>query len=132
MPRRFGDDPYGVLGVRPFINCCGTRTVHGGSLILPQVRGAMDAASRQFVNIDELMARARLRIAALTGAEDGIVTAGAAAAITIATAAALVANDPVVMLRLPSDKTARSSVVMLRGHRFPYDQSIRLAGAVII
>jgi L-seryl-tRNA(Ser) seleniumtransferase len=132
MPHRFEDDPYGVLRLRPFINCCGTRTVHGGSLMLPQVRQAMDAASRQFVNIDELMARARLRIAALTGAEDGIVTAGAAAAITIATAAALVANDPVVMLRLPSDKTARSSVVMLRGHRFPYDQSIRLAGAVII
>ena len=132
MPHRFGDDPYGVLGVRPFINCCGTRTVHGGSLILPQVRGAMDAASRQFVNIDELMARVRLRIAALTGAEDGIVTAGTAAAIAIATAAALAANDPVVMLRLPSETTARSSVVMPKGHRFPYDQSMRLAGAAIV
>ncbi len=60
----------------------------------------MDAASRRFVNIDELMERARLHIASLTGAEDGIVTAGSAAAIAIATAAALAANDPVTMLRL--------------------------------
>ena len=47
----------------------------------------MDAASRRFVNIDELMGRARLHIASLTGAEDGIVTAGSAAAIAVASVA---------------------------------------------
>lgn len=31
------DALYARLGVRPFINCCGTRTVHGGSLMLPEV-----------------------------------------------------------------------------------------------
>ena len=31
-------DPYLALGVRPFINCCSVRTMHGGSLMLPQVR----------------------------------------------------------------------------------------------
>ena len=41
--------------MRPFINCCSVRTMHGGSLMLPQVREAIDAASRQFVNLDELM-----------------------------------------------------------------------------
>ena len=46
-------DPYRALGVRPFINCCSVRTMHGGSLMLPQVRAAVDAASRQFVNLDE-------------------------------------------------------------------------------
>lgn len=83
MFRHVKTDPYKLLGVKPFINCCGTRSVHGGSLILPQVRAAMDAASRQFVNIDELMERARQRIATLTSAEDGLVTAGSAAAIAI-------------------------------------------------
>ena len=39
-------DPYLALGVRPFINCCSVRTMHGGSLMLPQVRAAIDAASR--------------------------------------------------------------------------------------
>ena len=54
-------NPYLALGVRPFINCCSVRTMHGGSLMLPQVREAMDAASRQFVNLDELMEAAGRR-----------------------------------------------------------------------
>src|SRR5438034_1277895 len=48
-------NPYLALGVRPFINCCSVRTMHGGSLMLPQVRAAIDAASRQFVNLDEAL-----------------------------------------------------------------------------
>lgn len=125
-------DPYAALGVRPFINCCGTRSVHGGSLIRPEVRAAMDAAARQFVNIDELMAAARRRIAALTGAEGGIVTAGSAAAIAIATAAAMAGKDPVTMLRLPLGGNHSRQVVMLKGHRFPYDQAVRMVGASVV
>ena len=29
-------NPYLMLGVRPFINCCSVRTMHGGSLMLTQ------------------------------------------------------------------------------------------------
>src|SRR4029079_2569463 len=72
-------NPYLALGVRPFINCCSLRTMHGGSLMLPRVRAAMDAASRQFVNLDELMEAAGRRLAELTGAEWGIVTCGSGA-----------------------------------------------------
>ena len=64
-------NPYLALGVRPFINCCSVRTMHGGSLMLPRVRAAVDAASRQFVNLDELMEAAGKRLAELTGAEWG-------------------------------------------------------------
>ena len=94
-------NPYQALGVRPFINCCSVRTMHGGSLMLPEVRAAMDAASRQFVNLDELMDAAGKRIAELTGAEWGIVTCGSAAAVALGTAACVAGNDPVKMLRLP-------------------------------
>lgn len=73
-------NPYLALGVRPFINCCSVRTLHGGSLMLPQVREAMAAASQRFVNLDELMEAAGRRLAELTGAEWGIVTCGSAAA----------------------------------------------------
>ena len=71
-------NPYEALGVRPFINCCSVRTMHGGSLMLPRVRAAVDAASRQFVNLDELMEAAGQRLAELTGAEWGLVTCGSA------------------------------------------------------
>src|SRR4051812_15947013 len=79
-------NPYLALGVRPFINCCSVRTMHGGSLMLPQVRAAMDQASRQFVNLDELMEAAGQRLAELTGAEWGLVTCGSAAAVALASA----------------------------------------------
>ena len=85
MPERTESNanPYLALGVRPFINCCSVRTMHGGSLMLPRVRAAMDAASRQFVNLDELMEAAGKRLAELTGAEWGIVTCGSAAAVAL-------------------------------------------------
>ena len=79
-------NPYLALGVRPFINCCAVRR-HGGSLMLPQVRAAMAEASRQFVNLDELMEAAGARLAELTGAEWGLVTCGSAAAVALGTAA---------------------------------------------
>ncbi|MCX7383541.1 MAG: hypothetical protein NT133_19485 [Alphaproteobacteria bacterium] len=94
-------NPYASLGVRPFINCCSVRTVHGGSLMLPEVRDAVAAASRMFVNLDELMEAASARIAELTGAEWGIVTCGSAAAVALGTAACVAGNDPVKMLKLP-------------------------------
>jgi D-glucosaminate-6-phosphate ammonia-lyase len=94
-------NPYLMLGVRPFINCCSVRTMHGGSLMLPQVRDAMAEASRHFVNLDELMEAAGQRLAELTGAEWGIVTCGSAAAVALGTAACVAGNDPVKMLRLP-------------------------------
>ncbi len=46
---RPGPDIYESIGVRPLINCRGTVTVIGGSLELPEVRAAADAASRRFV-----------------------------------------------------------------------------------
>ena len=126
------DDPYLSLGVRPYINCCSTRTVHGGSIMLPEVRAAMEQAATRFVNLNELMAGASPRIAELTGAEWGIVTCGSAAAIALATAAAIAGNDPFKMLRLPLTDGMAKRVVMLRSHRFPYDQAIRMVGAEIV
>jgi D-glucosaminate-6-phosphate ammonia-lyase len=80
-------NPYIALGVRPFINCASVRTAHSGSLMLPEVRAAIDRASRHFVSLDELMEGAGRRIAELTGAPWGMVTCGSAAALTLATTA---------------------------------------------
>jgi len=125
-------DPYRALGVRPFINCCSVRTVHGGSLMLPQVRQAVAEASRQFVNLDELMEAAGARLAELTGAEWGIVTCGSAAAVALGTAACVAGNDPVKMLRLPFTDGMVNRVVMVRNQRFAYDQAIRMVGTTIV
>ena len=125
-------NPYLALGVRPFINCCSVRTMHGGSLMLPQVRAAIDAASRQFVNLDELMAAAAKRIAELTGAESGIVTCGSAAAVALGTAACVAGNDPVKMLRLPFTEGMVNRVIIPKKQRFAYDQAVRMCGCKIV
>ncbi len=125
-------NPYLALGVRPFINCCSVRTLHGGSLMLPQVREAMAAASRWFVNLDELMEAAGRRLAELTGAEWGIVTCGSAAAVALGTAACVAGNDPVKMLRLPFTEGMVNRVVIPRTQRFAYDQAVRMVGCHIV
>ena len=125
-------NPYLALGVRPFINCCSVRTMHGGSLMLPQVRAAVDAASRQFVNLDELMEAAGRRIAELTGAEWGIVTCGSAAAVALGTAACVAGNDPVKMLRLPFTDGMVNRVIIPKKQRFAYDQAVRMIGCPIV
>ncbi len=60
---------YERIGVRPLINARGTWTYLSGSLIFPEVRDAMEAASRQFVDIFELQAGVGKKLAALSGAE---------------------------------------------------------------
>jgi L-seryl-tRNA(Ser) seleniumtransferase len=125
-------NPYLALGVRPFINCCSVRTMHGGSLMLPQVRAAIDAASRQFVNLDELMAAAGRRLAELTGAEWGIVTCGSAAAVALGTAACVAGNDPARMLRLPFTDGMVNRVIIPAKQRFAYDQAVRMIGCHIV
>src|SRR5580692_7716011 len=132
MPTDPSRNPYQALGVRPFINCCSVRTMHGGSLMLPQVRAAIDAASRQFVNLDELMEAAGTRIAELTGAEWGIVTCGSAAAVALGTAACVAGNDPVRMLRLPFTDGMVNRVIIPSQQRFAYDQAVRMCGCPIV
>ena len=87
-PLELGADMYRSIGVRPVINARGTFTIITGSQTLPEVKRAMDQASRSFVNMDELMDGVSQRLAELTGAEWGIVTAGCCAAITHFTASA--------------------------------------------
>src|SRR6478736_1373782 len=46
-----GPQIYQSIGVEPVINCRGTFTIIGGSVVRPEVRVAMDAASKYFVQI---------------------------------------------------------------------------------
>src|SRR5262245_40275885 len=125
-------NPYLALGVRPFINCCSVRTMHGGSLMLPRVRAAVAEASRYFVNLDELMEAAGRRLAELTGAEWGLVTCGSAAAVALGTAACVAGNDPIKMLRLPFTEGMVNRVIIPRSQRFAYDQAVRMIGCGIV
>jgi D-glucosaminate-6-phosphate ammonia-lyase len=71
-----GPNLYEKIGVRPLINAKGTYTIISGSLSLPEVKQAMEEAGKHYVNMDELMAAVGARLAAITGAEWGVVTTG--------------------------------------------------------
>ena len=122
---------YERIGVRPLINARGTWTYLSGSLLLPEVREAMEAASRQFVDLFELQAAVGRRLAALSGAESGMVTSGSAGAMAAATAACMAGSNPEKIWRLPDTTGIKNEVVMLGG-RIAFDSAIRLAGAKLV
>ncbi len=107
-----GPNLYRSIGVRPIINARGTFTIITGSQTLPEVKRAMDEASRGYVQMDELMEGVGKRLAELTGAEWGIVTAGCCAAITHCTAAAIAGFNPERMQRLPDLRGLKNEVVI--------------------
>src|SRR5271156_2089550 len=122
---------YTRLGVRPFINGRGTWTYLSGSLELPGVRQAVEAASRQFVDMFELQRAAGKRLAELSGAESGMVTSGSAGAMASATAACIAGSDPKNIWQLPDTTGLKHEVVMLGG-RSAFDSAIRLAGGELV
>jgi L-seryl-tRNA(Ser) seleniumtransferase len=122
---------YQRIGVRPLINGRGTWTYLSGSLMLPEVRAAMEAASRQFVDMFELQAGAGRRLAELSGAESGMVTSGSAGAMAAATAACMAGTDPAKIWKLPDTTGLKNEVVMLGG-RIAFDSAIRLTGAKLV
>ena len=124
-------DVYRRIGVRPFINARGTWTYLSGSLELPEVRRAMDAASHHFVDMFELQHAVGKRLAELSGAESGMVTSGAAGAMAAATAACIAGADPEKIWNLPDNPGPKHEVVMLGG-RSAFDNAIRLAGAKLM
>jgi L-seryl-tRNA(Ser) seleniumtransferase len=121
-------DFFRELGVRSFINAAGTYTRLSASLLLPEVVAAMNYAAKHFVDIDELQAAAGERIAELLGCEAAMVTSGAAAALTLGTAACLTGEDPGYVRQIPDLTGLKSEVIIQKSHRFLYDHAIRNCG----
>jgi seryl-tRNA(Sec) selenium transferase len=128
-----GENLLKSIGVEPFVNCKGTNTIMGGAVVRPQVKLAMESITTLNVQMDELAFGIGKRLAELTGAQWGIVTAGCAAGIKMVTAACLTGGDPEKLLRIP-DLTgfAKSEVIIPLSSRNVYDHSVRNAGVKVI
>lgn len=142
---------YEELGVRRVINASGTMTHLGGSIPDPRVMDAMKEASQSFVIMMELIERSGEFLAKVTGAEAGLVTSGASAALVLGTAAcvmrgtALEGFDPKPFERLsldgewieliqalPGPSQPRDEVIIQKAHRNPYDHAFRVAGCRLV
>jgi len=124
---------YASIGVRPLINCRGTLTIIGGSVELPEVRAAKTAANQQYAQLDEVMDGVGKRLAELTGAEWGMVSAGCAAAISHATAACVAGGNPDLHVRIPNlAGFPKDEVIIPANSRNVYDAAIRAVGVKVL
>ena len=124
---------YQKIGVEPVINCRGTVSIVGGSLERPAVREAMHRASGYFVQYDELAFGIGQRLADLTGAEWGMVSAGCAAAMKHVTAACITGGNPERLIRIPNlAGFEKTEVVCPTASRNVYDASMRTLGVTMI
>jgi len=128
-----GQSIYQAIGVEPIINCRGTFTIIGGSVERPEVVAAMEEASKQFVQYDELATAIGQRLAEVTGAEWGMVSSGCAAGMKHVTVACVTGGNPEKLIRIPDltglDKT---QVIVPRYSRNAYDHAVRNVGVELV
>lgn len=123
---------YEDLGVEPIINASGSVTRLGGAPMPAAVLEAFVEAAGSAVPLDQLQGAASRIIAEVTGAEAGLVTSGAASALTLGAAAILTGYDPGRMERLPHCDGFAHEFVISREQRNGYDHAVRAAGARLV
>jgi seryl-tRNA(Sec) selenium transferase len=132
-PLALGEQIYESIGVYPFINAKNTNTIIGAAIARPVVHKAMDAAGLHNVQLDELAMGVGQRLAELTGAEWGMVSAGCAAGLKLVTLGILSGGDPERLIRIPDlcgfEKT---EVISPTSSRSVYDHAVRNAGVKMV
>lgn len=120
------------IGVRRAVNGVGPATRLGGLPLHSDVLDAMAQATKYAVRMDDLEDRAGSEIARLLGVQAAYVTSGAAAALTLATAALIAGKDPALIDSLPRVEVSPHKVIVLAAQRDPYDRALELAGAELV
>lgn len=125
-------DLFEELGVIKVINAGVTMTFLSGSLMMPEVLDAINSTSHDFANMFDLQDKVGAKIAEMLQCEDAMVTSGAACAMVLGTAAAITGKDPEKIKLIPNLPGPRPEVIMLKSHRYLFDQAITTTGATII
>lgn len=123
---------YEDWNVEPIINVSGAVTRLGGAPMPQPVLDAFCAAAREAVPLDTLQGVASRVIAEATGAEAGIVTAGASAGLMMGAAAILAGWDLRRMEQLPHCAGFPHDFIMAREQRNGYDHAVRAAGGKLV
>jgi len=127
-------DIYAQFGITPGINARGNQTLLGGSTPPPEVQQAMDEATNAgFVDFEELLRKTGEFIADTLGTEMAFVTSGAAAAISLGSAAALAGDDRDKIGAIPDTSGFdRNEFVFQKGHDYTYRRCFTLSGAKLV
>ena len=123
---------YEEFGVTPIINASGAVTRLGGAPMPKELLKAFNEAASASVPLEQLQAAASRAIVKATETEAGLVTSGAASALTLGAAAILTGYDLSKMERLPHCEEFPNEFVVAREQRNGYDHAVRAAGARLI
>jgi L-seryl-tRNA(Ser) seleniumtransferase len=124
-----GSAQFDSLGLKRVINGRSWVTILGGSRMPPEVQQAMLDAAGTFIDFNELNRRAGERIAKYTGAEAGLVVAGASTGLLVQAAACIAGQDPGRILQLPDTTGMKDEILIYDKHRFGFEICYRTAGA---
>jgi L-seryl-tRNA(Ser) seleniumtransferase len=124
-----GVDYYQKLGVTPLINAAGTYTIFTASIMPPEVQAAVAIAATQPVHLLELHDGAGAYLAKRLKCEGALVTSGAAAALTVGTAACVTQGNKEAIVNIPIDMSGlKNEVIVQKTHRYEYDHALRNCG----
>jgi L-seryl-tRNA(Ser) seleniumtransferase len=122
-------DYYDKLGVTKIINAAGTYTFLTASIMPPQVQAAVAQAAKHPVRLAELQKAAGEYLAGKCKCEAAMVTAGAASALTLGTAACMTAANPSAIQKMPTDMAGlKNEVIVQKTHRYDYDHALLNCG----
>ena len=132
-----GVDYYAKLGVQEIINAAGTYTFLTAAIMPESVQLAVARAAKHPVRLEQLQLAAGSYLAKRLHCEAALVSAGAASALTLGTAACVtVANDkrgeripPLIPQGMDSLK---NEAIMQKGHRYSYDHALLNCGVRIV
>ncbi len=126
-------DYYEKLGVARIINAAGTFTRLSASIMPPSVQEAVARAAKHPVRLLELQKKAGEYLSRRLGCEAALVTSGAAAAMTLATAACVTQANGELISQLPcATGGLKNEVIVQKAHRYEYDRAIRNCGVIFI
>jgi uncharacterized pyridoxal phosphate-dependent enzyme len=124
-----GEDYYDKLGVAKFINAAGTYTILTASTMPPPVQAAVARAAKHPVRLIDLQTKAGEYLAKRLHCEAAMVTAGAASALTLGTAACMTVANPSARHEIPTGVAGfNNEVIVQKAHRYDYDHALRNCG----
>src|SRR6201996_893687 len=127
-----GEDYYAKLGVQPIINAAGTYTYLTAAVMPPSVRRAVDQAAHHPVRLKDLQKASGEYLARKLRCEAALVSSGASAALTLATAACIAKANGLPPESIPGAVAGhKNEIVVQKAHRYEYDHAMQLCNVTI-
>lgn len=127
-----GEDYYAKLRVQPIINAAGTYTYLTAAVMPASVRRAVEQAAHRPVRLKDLQVASGEYLARKLRCEAALVSSGASAALTLATAACIAKANGLPPEAIPGAVAGhKNEVVVQKAHRYEYDHAMQLCNVAI-